>query len=44
MAAAGQPVVSANGPTVNVVNNYAAPPVDPHSWSKSVQFELQAAF
>lgn len=29
-------------PTVNVTNNYAAPPPDPHTWSKGVAFELGA--
>lgn len=32
-----------SGTTINVVNNYKTQPVDPHTWSRNVLFELQAA-
>lgn len=31
------------GTVVNVVNNYKTVPLDPHSWSRDVAFELRAA-
>jgi hypothetical protein len=31
------------GKTINIVNNYQTQPLDPHTWSHDVLFELQAA-
>lgn len=39
-AGASAPVAAAGPATVNVTNNFTAPPADPHTWSKGVAFEL----
>lgn len=33
----------AGGTVVNVVNNFATAPTDPHTWSRGISWELQAA-
>lgn len=38
LAVAGEPAATVN----NVTNNFAAPPPDPHTWTKQQQFELGA--
>jgi hypothetical protein len=52
MMAAATPVANTSGTmltggtgdkTVNIVNNFAAPPADPHSWTQGVEFEANAA-
>lgn len=35
--------VAASGAQVRIVNNYQAPPEDPHSWSAGLAYELKAA-
>jgi len=39
---ASREAIGGNG-GVTLVNNFAAPPADPHTWTQSVNFELQAA-
>lgn len=43
--AAMSPQVGAtpNSGGINITNNYAAPPPDPHTWSQGISWELQAA-
>lgn len=41
--ATGEPTSGGGGTTVNIENNYAAPPPDPHTYSQGVAFEIAAA-
>lgn len=42
-ASGGSGAVSPSGSGVSIVNNYAAPPDDPHTWSQGVAWEIRTA-